>query len=172
MTSLILFFKLQKILKIGLYEHSQVYLSGCFYNRKLFFFYWKSKNCSFISDLEHKINPLDLAEIAIPVSKFMFSKGKEPAYEFLNNIEKTVSKDKVSLRAGFLSKKWNFRRPQRASIPVKSSCVSPIRTATVGSSTSRKSGSVIFPIFRNFHFLNKNPRMVTQISCNYFMKKW
>uniref|UniRef100_A0A1I7WRL6 26S proteasome non-ATPase regulatory subunit 13 n=1 Tax=Heterorhabditis bacteriophora TaxID=37862 RepID=A0A1I7WRL6_HETBA len=52
---------------------------------------------NFISEFEHRINPLQLVEIVLPIAKFIFSQKKESAYEFLNKIEKTVFKDKVSV---------------------------------------------------------------------------
>ncbi|KAK5972776.1 26S proteasome non-ATPase regulatory subunit 13 [Trichostrongylus colubriformis] len=51
----------------------------------------------FISEFEHRINALQLVEIALPIAKYIFEKDKEAAYEFLAKIEKTVSKDKVAL---------------------------------------------------------------------------
>ncbi|KAK6021890.1 hypothetical protein OSTOST_12430 [Ostertagia ostertagi] len=48
----------------------------------------------FISEFEHRINALQLVEIALPIAKYIFEKDKEAAYEFLAKIEKTVSKDK------------------------------------------------------------------------------
>ncbi|KAK6051952.1 hypothetical protein COOONC_10543 [Cooperia oncophora] len=49
----------------------------------------------FISEFEHRINALQLVEIALPIAKYIFEKDKEAAYEFLAKIEKTVSKDKT-----------------------------------------------------------------------------
>ncbi|VDN53289.1 unnamed protein product [Dracunculus medinensis] len=53
---------------------------------------------NFIWDFEHRINPLQLVEIVIPVAKYIFvRKDKESAYEFLKKIEKTVCKDKAAV---------------------------------------------------------------------------
>uniref|UniRef100_A0A914ZN95 26S proteasome non-ATPase regulatory subunit 13 n=2 Tax=Parascaris univalens TaxID=6257 RepID=A0A914ZN95_PARUN len=52
---------------------------------------------NFIKEFEHRINPLQLVEIVMPVAKSIFIKNKESAYEFLSKIEKTVSKDKQAV---------------------------------------------------------------------------
>ncbi|CAJ0608285.1 unnamed protein product [Cylicocyclus nassatus] len=51
----------------------------------------------FISEFEHRINPLQLVEIVLPIARYIFDQNKENAYEFLAKIEKTVNKDKVAL---------------------------------------------------------------------------
>ncbi|MFH4980854.1 hypothetical protein AB6A40_007563 [Gnathostoma spinigerum] len=60
---------------------------------------------NFIKEFEHRINPLQLVEIVIPVAKWMFAKDKESAYEFLGKIEKTVNRDKnavIRVRTGLI----------------------------------------------------------------------
>ncbi|VDK48873.1 unnamed protein product [Anisakis simplex] len=58
---------------------------------------------NFIKEFEHRINPLHLVEIVMPIAKCIFIKDKEAAYEYLNKIEKIVSKDKqavIRVRSG------------------------------------------------------------------------
>uniref|UniRef100_A0A0R3RTP3 26S proteasome non-ATPase regulatory subunit 13 n=1 Tax=Elaeophora elaphi TaxID=1147741 RepID=A0A0R3RTP3_9BILA len=58
---------------------------------------------NFINEFEHRINPLQLVEIIIPVAKSIFMKNRDAAFAFLNKIEKTISKDKqavVRVRTG------------------------------------------------------------------------
>ncbi|VDM95421.1 unnamed protein product [Thelazia callipaeda] len=52
---------------------------------------------NFISEFKHRINPLQLVEIVIPVAKSIFRKNKDAAFDFLNKIEKTISKDKQAM---------------------------------------------------------------------------
>ncbi|CAG9537593.1 unnamed protein product [Cercopithifilaria johnstoni] len=58
---------------------------------------------NFINEFEHRINPLQLVEIIIPVAKSIFIKNRDAAFAFLNKIERTISKDKqavVRVRTG------------------------------------------------------------------------
>ncbi|EJD73702.1 hypothetical protein LOAG_18889 [Loa loa] len=58
---------------------------------------------NFINEFEHRINPLQLVEIIIPVAKSIFVKNRDAAFTFLNKIERTISKDKqavVRVRTG------------------------------------------------------------------------
>ncbi|VDM08517.1 unnamed protein product [Wuchereria bancrofti] len=58
---------------------------------------------NFINEFEHRINPLQLVEIVIPVAKSIFVKNRDAAFAFLNKIERTISKDKqavVRVRTG------------------------------------------------------------------------
>ncbi|VDN83720.1 unnamed protein product [Brugia pahangi] len=62
---------------------------------------------NFINEFEHRINPLQLVEIVIPVAKSIFVKSEEfyrdAAFAFLNKIERTISKEKqavVRVRTG------------------------------------------------------------------------
>ncbi|MCP9261346.1 26S proteasome non-ATPase regulatory subunit 13 [Dirofilaria immitis] len=58
---------------------------------------------NFINEFEHRINPLQLVEIVIPVAKSIFVKNRDAAFTFLSKIERTISKDKqavVRVRTG------------------------------------------------------------------------
>ncbi|GMR36487.1 hypothetical protein PMAYCL1PPCAC_06682, partial [Pristionchus mayeri] len=48
---------------------------------------------SFISDFEHRINLLQLAEIIIPIANYIFTKDREAAFAFLDKMGRTVKKD-------------------------------------------------------------------------------
>lgn len=52
---------------------------------------------NFVSEFEHRINSLQLVEIALPIARFSFKTDKANAYEFLSKIEKTVQKDKQAV---------------------------------------------------------------------------
>uniref|UniRef100_A0AC34RQ47 26S proteasome non-ATPase regulatory subunit 13 n=2 Tax=Panagrolaimus sp. JU765 TaxID=591449 RepID=A0AC34RQ47_9BILA len=52
---------------------------------------------NFISDLEFRINALQLAEIVMPVARFIFSTDKTAAVEFLKKMKTTVKKDKQAV---------------------------------------------------------------------------
>ncbi|VDO37270.1 unnamed protein product [Haemonchus placei] len=79
----------------------------------------------FISEFEHRINALQLVEIALPIAKYIFEKDKEAAYEFLAKIEKTVSKDKVALariHAGQIELRLNHKDGNDRSLSTQVSC--------------------------------------------------
>ncbi|VDO60642.1 unnamed protein product [Heligmosomoides polygyrus] len=76
----------------------------------------------FISEFEHRINPLQLVEIVLPIAKFVFATNKEAAYEFLAKIEKTVTKDKVAtarIHAGQIELRLNHKDANDRLVDIK-----------------------------------------------------
>uniref|UniRef100_A0A7E4VK51 26S proteasome non-ATPase regulatory subunit 13 n=1 Tax=Panagrellus redivivus TaxID=6233 RepID=A0A7E4VK51_PANRE len=76
----------------------------------------------FIVELERHINLLNLAEIVIPVSKAIFAKNKDAAFEFLAGIQKTVKKDKQALirvNSGIIELHLNNKTPAGGCVDIK-----------------------------------------------------
>ena len=51
---------------------------------------------NFVSSFEHRLNPLVLSEIALPIADHVYRSDQEKAFEFLAKIERAVSKEKLA----------------------------------------------------------------------------
>ncbi|CAI4225776.1 unnamed protein product [Auanema sp. JU1783] len=77
---------------------------------------------NFISEFELRISPIQLVEIALPVSSFIFKTNIEEAYAFLGRLKNKVLKDKVAVarvHTGEIDLRLNNRGAQEAVIDIK-----------------------------------------------------
>jgi 26S proteasome regulatory subunit N9 len=76
---------------------------------------------NFITDLEFRINLLDLAEIVMPIARKVFETNKQGAFDFLKKIQTNVKKDKqanIRVTSGLIELHLNNKDDQGSCVDI------------------------------------------------------